>query len=136
MESERLFSGTGKSDQVRMVGDDLAQPQGWLAQNAFSPHPFLRHTNFYILLAAPSQKPQHGACKRKPLPSRKPNKPSSLGSVPVKGRAQLQWGGNPKRNPKLSSSFLLWLWEMINHFALVSHLYNENNSLTSFTDMF
>ena len=68
--------------------------------------------------------------------SRPPRPPSSLGLVSVKGGAQLQWEGNPKHNPKLSSGFLLWLWVIINHFALVSHLYNENNSLTSSTNRF
>lgn len=95
-ESERLFSGTGKSSQVHKVGDDPAQSHGWLAQTAFSPHPFLRHTNFYILLAAPSQKPQHRACKHKPLPSRKSKKSSSLGVGSCKRQGSVAMGRKPQ----------------------------------------
>lgn len=54
--------------------------------------------------------------------------------VPVKGGAQ--WHGQEARMESQNQQWLSGLGRLVNHFALVFHIYNQNNSLASSTSMF
>ena len=105
------------------------------AQNG-SPLPFPDTPPAASSRAIPGERPQHRTSKHKPLPSRKPTNLLPWGWF--QSKVGLGCSGQEAQNVTQNSAtiFFYGSGRSMNHFALVSHLYNETNSLISSVSVF
>lgn len=100
------------------------------AQNG-STLPFLGIPPAASSRATPGERPQHRTSKYKALPTRKPTNLLPWGWF--QSKVGLGCSGQEAQNVTQNSTttFFYGSGRSMNHFALVSHLYNEKNSLVS-----